>query len=168
MALGALSVLPGGPNLSLLIAIGLTASVAGDLLDYGVGRVGLLRVAVRIVGPRRERARAMAARTTAFLRRHLGLFIFLTRFFPTLTILATPISVVAGGSGMALGTFWLWDLAGETVFTTGNVLLGRVFGVALTTPDLLVPTVIVVSAALLLAALVLPRIRRRLLVPDER
>lgn len=163
VALGALSVLPGGPNLCLVIAIGLAASVAGDLLDYGIGRVGLTRAVARVGPPHRQRAYTMAKRTTVFLRQHLGLFIFLTRFMPTLTILSSPISILAGGSTMALGTFWLWDLAGETVFTVGNVLLGRFFGVVLTTPNLLLPTLLALAAAILITALVLPRVRRRLL-----
>jgi membrane protein DedA with SNARE-associated domain len=167
VALGALSVLPGGPNLGLVIAIGLAASVAGDLLDYGIGRVGLTRAVARVGPPHRERTHALTKRATAFLRHHLGLFIFLTRFMPTMTILSTPLSVVAGGSAMALFTFWWWDLAGETVFTLVNVLLGRFFGVALTTPNLLLPTLLVVAAAILLTALVLPRVRRRLLGADE-
>jgi hypothetical protein len=43
----------------------------------------------------------------------------------------------------------------------GNVLLGRFFGLALTTPSLLVPGLISAAALAVLALLVLPRMRRQ-------
>jgi membrane protein DedA with SNARE-associated domain len=162
-ALGALSVVRGGPSLVLLIAVGIGASVVGDLLDYGFGRVGLTRLGWRVVGRRRQRSKDLAARTSALLRRRLGLFIFVTRFAPALTVLASPISAVAGASGMLLGIFVFWDLAGETVFAAGNTLLGRFFGTAITTPSLLVPGLVALVGVLVLALVVLPRVRRRLI-----
>ncbi len=170
-ALGAFSVIAGFPNLALLIAVGIGASVVGDVLDFGLGRLGITRLSARLFRKRHRRMREMVARTSAFLRRHLGLFIFVTRFAPVLTVLASPISVIAGASSMTLGAFWLWDLAGETVFTVGNVLLGRFFGMALTTPSLLVPGLVVLAVvvvlSLLVPALVHRHISRRLLRAEE-
>ena len=120
--LGAASAQSGGPNFALLVASGLAASVVGDGVDFGIGRVGgrraILWAQARL---RNSRWLGPAARLGKLPR--LEAMVFLSRF--AMTALATPASLVAGATGMAAGAFLFWDAAGEAVFVVGNLTLGR-------------------------------------------
>jgi membrane protein DedA with SNARE-associated domain len=120
--LGAASAHSGGPDFSLLVASGVLASVAGDGMDYGIGRVGGQRVLHWAQSRlRRHRVFASLGRLGAPPRQET--LVFLSRF--ALTPLATPASLMAGATGLGLGTFLLWDILGEGVFVIGNLMLGR-------------------------------------------
>lgn len=125
LALGALSGARGGPDFTLLVIFGTLGSVAGDLMDYGAGRLGgppllaWLAHHPRLQGTRLERARRQ-------LERRGGLAIFFSRFI--LTAVASPISVLVGASRLKPLVFLAWDAAGELLYVLGTLLLGRLFG----------------------------------------
>lgn len=125
VALGMLSSHTNQLDLAALAVAGTLASVAGDLLDYAAGRVGVEHLPAPL---RRalDRHPEGAGRIQALMARRAGAAIFLTRFL--LTPLALPVSLLAGASRLRLRSFLLWDLAGEAVFVAGYLLLGRFLG----------------------------------------
>lgn len=129
ISLGALSATPGGPNLALLAPLALGATVAGDLLDYAIGRVGgmpLLRWARRDPGSRVGRALGEAE---AALRRYGPLILFLSRFL--FTAIAAPVTLLVGATRLRRRTFLAWDVGGKAIYVCGNLLVGRLFGAGL-------------------------------------
>jgi membrane protein DedA with SNARE-associated domain len=120
--LGAASARSGGPDFSLLVASGVLASVAGDGMDYGIGRAGGQRV-LHWAQSRLRRYRVFASLGRLGAPPRQEALVFLSRF--ALTPLATPASLMAGATGLGLGTFLLWDILGEGVFVIGNLMLGR-------------------------------------------
>jgi membrane protein DedA with SNARE-associated domain len=102
-----------------------SASIAGDCLDYCVGRRGssrLLHYSQRRLA-RHPRAAAVLGRLGA--PREQALLVFLSRF--AITPIATPASLAAGASGLGFAAFLLWDAAGEGIFVASNLALGRMF-----------------------------------------
>jgi membrane-associated protein len=157
LAMGGLSALPGGPNVVALMLIGTTAAVAGDTLDYAVGRMGSSLVRNRLLGLlRRLHPRASAA-VLDRLWRHQGIAVLLTR--SVLTTLSVPVSLFAGASGMRLARFLAWETAGKGLFVVVTLVAGRVFGNALVAHGVL-PTIVVALAVVAVLALVALEARR--------
>lgn len=156
LAFGALSARPGGPNFLALALLATAANLPGDLLDFGLGRLGGPLVQRRLAHLRRAAGgEVRLGGAGGHLRRDDSLLLLLTRFL--FTPISSPVSVLAGASGMRLASFLTLDLTGKAIYAFGYLTLGRVFGahVALGSPLVaLVPLVIVLP---LLASVVLRR-----------
>lgn len=138
VALGALSAAHGGPSFATLAAVGLGATVAGDVLDYAAGRLLGRRVIerwMRRIAPEGGRGSGSGDdETTAWhswMQRMLewsgsGPMILLTRCL--LTPLEMPISLLAGASRRSFRSFLLWDLLGEALYVFGYLTLGHAGG----------------------------------------
>ncbi|HEV2459494.1 MAG TPA: hypothetical protein VGS80_14145 [Ktedonobacterales bacterium] len=155
IALGAASAGPEGPPFHILALLGTAAAVAGDLADYGLGRIGVSALPGRM--PRLAAwAHRVGARSVQRIRHARGPMIFLSRFL--LTALGPPMSILAGISRLPIGVFVAWDLAGETIFVVGNLALGRWLGTAKSVPSLrfgaLLGAIALVTAAPLLIRLI--------------
>jgi len=159
LALGGLSATRGGPDFLILVGMGVAATVAGDLLDYGFGRLmcmrGIARLPCRRVWGRWRNAptSGSASRGEQVVRRLAewggsGVMIFLSRC--VLTPLETPLSVVAGATRMPFTRFLVWDALGEAVYVTGYLALGFTGAAALATSG---PLLIAVGGAIVLATL---------------
>src|SRR5689334_3771360 len=126
IGLGALSVQPHGPNFFVLALLGTAAAVSGDLLDYGLGRVGRPVLYVWLLRPFLKFSGSGIKDATMGLGRGSGMAIFLTRF--TVTALASPLSILAGVARAPLASFLTWDAPGDAVAVVGNLVLGRWLG----------------------------------------
>jgi membrane protein DedA with SNARE-associated domain len=146
VALGALSARDGGPSLFVLVAFGTAATVAGDALDYWLGRILGATAVVRWLKrrvPVRERGASIeggAPLPREWIRQLVersgsGTMIFLSRW--VLTPLQTPVSLLAGASGRPFRTFLIWDLCGEACYVLSYLLLGRAGGALVTSAPLL-------------------------------
>jgi membrane protein DedA with SNARE-associated domain len=156
-AMGGLSAAAGGPNLAALLLIGIAAAVAGDTLDYAIGRMGSSLMRDRVLRLlRRLHPRASAA-TLDRIWLHQGLAVFVTRC--ALTALSVPVSLLAGASRMRLLRFLAWETAGKGVFVVVTLMAGRLFGGSLLTLGP-VPTIVAALAVLAAVALVLLESRR--------
>ena len=113
-----------GADASIVIALGVAGTVAGDHVWYLLGRLTgrrLLERYCRVV--RLSRAPDRAA--DRFLRRFGGLALVLGRLAATLRIVAVPLAV---SRGMSYGRFLAFDALGAVLWTAGLVWLGRVAG----------------------------------------
>ncbi|MBF6592090.1 MAG: VTT domain-containing protein, partial [Ktedonobacterales bacterium] len=147
---------PGGPSFLVLALLGLVANLPGDLLDYALGRAGGPWVRRRLA---RLRRRTGAVRMGGGgLRRDDALLILLTRFF--FTAIASPVSALAGASGITLRAFLLLDVAGKALYVCGYLALGRAFGAHALTRGPLVVLVPLVTLVPLLASALLRRVGR--------
>lgn len=131
LAMGALSAAQGGPNFVLLALLGILASVAGDLIDYTLGRFGGAPLLSWL--SRRERLGHISLFERARERLHQrgSLMILLSRFL--FTPLAMPVSILVGAARFGLLQFLFWDVLGETIYVLGYLALGRIFNAALVT-----------------------------------
>jgi membrane-associated protein len=163
LALGALSASPGGPNLLLLALSGIFGAAAGHSGDYWAGHLGGAAIGRRL-------ARLVGTRGQAALERHAALVrggsessVLLSRTL--LTPIASPISLLAGATGMRFATFLMLELVGDAIYVPGNLILGRIFGAGLLERGGAVPAFwIVVALATVLPFLLmryLPTYRRR-------
>jgi len=120
-AIGAFAAL-GALDVRLAIALLLVAAIAGDTVNYWVGKW---------VGPKAFRAtggllnRAHLARTQAFYARHGGKTVILARFVP---IIRTFAPFVAGVGTMHYGRFIAYNVIGAVAWVVSFVLLGYFFG----------------------------------------
>lgn len=131
VSLGALSAAPDGPNLALVAALAVGASVAGDVALFAVGRAGgtpLLRWAQR--NPASRLSRAFAEAEEAF-QRYGASILFLSRFL--FTAIAGPITLLVGVTRLRWRAFLGWNVSGKVIYVLGNLLLGRLFGAGLGT-----------------------------------
>ncbi len=100
--------------------LGLTGSVAGDMLLFSVGRLASQSIEGRF------------GKTTTWQKARLlfekrgGIAIFLTRWL--LTAIAFPITLIAGSSQYRFSTFFLFDLTGELLWVILYGGLGYLFG----------------------------------------
>lgn len=143
--LGALSVERGGPDIVVLVLSGTAASVAGDLADYALGRLGGARLLRWLYHHQRRWLGRPLVHASQLLRRYGGVVIFLSRFL--FTAVASPISLLVGISRMRLTRFLLWDIAGEAIFVAGNLLVGRFLGGSLEEQGDLAPLLWALGAA---------------------
>lgn len=145
VALGALSASSSGPGFVALALVGVVATVAGDALDYGAGRLFGQVVIERLM--RGNRLAHRGSRTTLGSSQRLawvswlaawsgsGVMIVLSRC--VLTPLETPISLLAGASRRPFYTFLLWDLLGEALYVLGYLTLGYAGGTVASSGPLL-------------------------------
>ena len=113
----------GEMDLGAILACGILCSVAGDNIGFAAGRWGGRRFARRMAqwvsGEQQlEQAEAKA-------REWGGVGIFLTRWL--FTPLGPFVNLVSGFAGYSWSRFLLWDLAGESVWVVGYVMVGKLF-----------------------------------------
>jgi membrane-associated protein len=165
VALGAVSAQSSALSLPLLIVLGTLASVAGDLLPYGLGRVG----GPRLLGWLRSIRHGILAkpldRAQGQLQRHGAGMIFLSRF--ALTAIATPVALLGGVSRLRLRSFLTWDVLGEAVFVLSNLAVGRLFGAAIIGNETLANLLWLALALVALAPVLLPSVLRRIISRHE-
>lgn len=122
-AVGALTAIEGGLDLITLCFLLVIAAIAGDALNYAVGRWFGLRLFTnpdsRIFNP------AHLSRTQAFYERHGGKTIILARFMP---IIRTYAPFVAGLSHMRYSRFATFNVIGGVTWILSFVLAGHFFG----------------------------------------
>jgi membrane protein DedA with SNARE-associated domain len=101
-------------------AFGLTGAILGDAISFGIGFYAKERVDDRF-----GKLSAWRSARESFEAR-AGLAIYLTRFL--ITTLAIPINLIAGGSGIRLRRFMLYDSLGEMTWIILYGGLGYWFG----------------------------------------
>ena len=116
----------GEMNLGLLIVLLLVAAIAGNTVNYMVGRA---------IGPRvfdshiplleRFLDRAALQKTHNFYEKHGGKTIVLARFIP---VVRTFAPFVVGASEMTVSRFQLFNILGALLWVLLLVLLGYFFG----------------------------------------
>jgi membrane-associated protein len=109
-------------NVWAICAVVLTAAIAGDAVNYTVGRLAggwIIRRAGRFVKPRHIEA------TQLFFLKHGGKALVLARFVP---VVRTFAPFVAGMGGMTLGRFWRYNIAGAFAWVALFVGAGYFFG----------------------------------------
>ena len=112
----------GDLDVVLLFLLLFVAAVAGDTVNYWIGR----RIGPKVFETNvRWLKREYLERTHRFYERHGGKTIFLARFVP---IVRTFAPFVAGVGEMSYGRFLAYNLVGGLVWTGGFVFLGYFFG----------------------------------------
>lgn len=106
----------------LTIAAITTAAIAGDAVNYAIGRFFGPRLAARF--PRLVSPRHMAA-SQAFFEKYGGRAVFLARFVP---IIRTFTPFVAGMCRMPLPRFWQFNIAGAFAWVLVFLGTGYFFG----------------------------------------
>lgn len=104
------------------IAVIAVAAIAGDAVNYAIGRYFGPRLAARF--PRLIRPRHMAA-SRAFFERYGGRAVLLARFVP---IIRTFTPFVAGMCRMPLRRFWQFNIAGAFAWVLIFLSTGYFFG----------------------------------------
>lgn len=104
----------------LAASLGLVGAVIGDAASFGIGFY-----AKDWVDHRFGKSPAWKSAEETFERR-AGLAIYLTRFL--ITALAIPTNLIAGGSGMKLRRFLVYDTLGELTWIILYGGLGYIFG----------------------------------------
>ncbi|MBA3945208.1 MAG: DedA family protein [Herpetosiphonaceae bacterium] len=106
-----------------VVGLGVAGSMLGDHLGYGLGRLGGRKLAdrvARLVGGQRGLLAAESA-----MRRWGGPSIFLSRWL--VTAVGPAINLTSGIALVSWWSFFLYDLAGETVWVAGYLGIGRYF-----------------------------------------
>jgi membrane-associated protein len=113
----------GGMHVGLLIAVLWIAAVAGDNCNYWIGR----QVGARVFRWEQSRLfnRKAFDRTHAFYEKHGGVTLIVARFMP---VVRTFAPFVAGVGAMTYRRFFLYDLAGGTIWIVSLTLAGYWFG----------------------------------------
>jgi membrane-associated protein len=113
----------GGMNLPLLIGLLFCAAVAGDALNYAVGR----RLGLRVNTWEQSRwfNRQAFERTQQFYERHGPITIVVARFIPFVRTFAP---FVAGLAGMRYAQFVSYNVIGAGLWVGGLTTLGWWFG----------------------------------------
>lgn len=116
----------GKLDLSVLIALLVTASVVGNTVNYLIGRaIGPKVFNTHIPVIERFLDRAALQKTHDFYARHGGKTIVLARFIP---VVRTFAPFVAGVSQMGMRRFQFFNFAGALLWVLLLVLLGYFFG----------------------------------------
>ena len=123
-AAGALAAVPvaggGGLNVHLLVVLLTVCAIAGDSLNYAIGRrLGSRAYRLRFVNP------AHLDRTQAFYARHGGKTIVLARFVP---IVRTFAPFVAGIGHMEYAKFVTYNVLGAVLWVPSFLYAGYFFG----------------------------------------
>lgn len=110
-------------NLGLLIPLLMTAALAGDNLNYFVGKYfsGLIKKRERILFFKQQ----YLLETEAFYAKHGGKTVIMARFIP---IVRTIAPFVAGAGSMAYGKYIVFCMAGALLWVPSLTLLGYFFG----------------------------------------
>lgn len=121
-AAGAICAL-GTLNVWLLMGLLIVAAIAGDAVNYSIGR----NIGHQILRSRLKRfiKREHIEQTHAFYERHGGKTIILARFMP---IVRTFAPFVAGIGEMTYGRFAVYNITGAIVWVVSFTLLGYFFG----------------------------------------
>ncbi len=109
----------GGLDVDLLARLLFVAAVAGDAVNYTIGKRVGRSAAIRWARPEH------LARTEAFYARHGGKAVVLARFVP---IVRTFAPFVAGMGAMSYGRFTAFNLLGAALWVGGFVFAGYFFG----------------------------------------
>lgn len=112
----------GAMHAGLLVALLVAAAVAGNTVNYLIGRAIGHRLLARDY---RWIDKKALYRTHAFYERHGGQTIILARFVP---VVRTFAPFVAGLSDMTLTRFQLFNVAGALLWVVGLVAAGYFFG----------------------------------------
>jgi membrane-associated protein len=123
-ALAAVGADAGGMHLGALIAVLLTAAVAGDNVNYAIGRWVGARV-LRWGEGSRFFNRAAYEKTHAFYERHGPLTMTMARFVP---LVRTFAPFVAGIARMNYARYFAFDLLGAVLWVFSLTLAGYWFG----------------------------------------
>jgi membrane-associated protein len=122
-AVGSLTAIEGGLDLTTSIVVLFCAAVIGDNLNYAVGRYVGQKLFVdgksRFLNPRH------LARTEAFFEKHGGRTLVMARFAP---ILRTYAPFVAGVSRMEWARFLAFSVFGGALWIGAFTLAGHYFG----------------------------------------
>jgi membrane-associated protein len=113
----------GELNVHLLASLLILAAIAGDSVNYAVGRYAGPRV-FRFENSRFFR-RAYLERTHGYFERHGGKTIVIARFVP---IIRTYAPFVAGVGQMAYGRFLLFNVSGAILWVVSLAYAGYFFG----------------------------------------
>lgn len=113
----------GGMDIGILMALLVTAAIAGDALNYTIGRA----VGPKVFGWQRSRwfNRDAFDRTHAFYERYGGMTIIIGRFLPFIRTFAP---FVAGVAEMTRSKFTLYNVIGALIWVISLSGLGYVFG----------------------------------------
>ena len=113
----------GSLNIWVVGAVIIVAAIAGDSVNYSVGKA----LATRMVKGERFRfvKQAHLDRTHAFFQRHGGKAIVLARFVP---IVRTFAPFVAGAGAMNYSRFMVYNVTGAIAWTVTCVGAGWLFG----------------------------------------
>lgn len=109
-------------DIGVLMGVLLFAAIAGDAVNYAIGRrfgVAVLRRGSKLV---KQEHVDMA---TGFFERHGGKAVVLARFVP---IVRTFVPFVAGMCGMKLTRFWTFNVSGAIVWVVLFTGAGYLFG----------------------------------------
>ncbi|HET7010580.1 MAG TPA: DedA family protein [Anaerolineales bacterium] len=148
----------GDLEVRLLFVLLFAAAVAGDTVNYWIGRK---------IGPKvfdmnvRWLKREYLERTHRFYERHGGKTIFLARFVP---IIRTFAPFVAGVGAMSYGRFLAYNLFGGLVWTGGFIFLGYYFGnlpIVRENFGVVVIAIIFISVLPMIAEFISSRLRQR-------
>lgn len=112
-------------DLALLSVAGgaYAGAVLGDQAGFRLGRIG--EPALNRLTRDRPRRAAVRTRATRFLDQHGGPGVFLSTWL--FAPLGPWVNMIAGATGMSWARFTLWDAAGEAVWVSLYVGLGRLF-----------------------------------------
>ena len=112
----------GSMNIHALFLLLTVAAVAGNTVNYSVGRY----LGEKAFSPdARVLKQEYLDRTHRFFERHGGKTIIITRFVP---IVRTFAPFVAGAGGMSYGRFQAYNIAGGVVWTASFLYGGYFFG----------------------------------------
>jgi membrane-associated protein len=146
-----------GPlSVGWLIVVLLAAALAGDNVNYWVGRF----LGQRLIGLRGGRLvrREHLERTHAFYEQYGPKTIVIARFVPIVRTLAP---FVAGLGRMSYRRFISWSVAGGAFWVCAGVLAGYLFGnVPFVRKNFSLVILVIVAVSLLPAAIELVRVRR--------
>ncbi len=161
VALGALTAASHGPSFAVLLVVALLAATLGHSVDYWLGRAGspLLRRGLS----RLERRAGWGAldRAEQGLARNGSALILLTRFL--LTPIASPVSALAGATRFPYARYLALEAFGQLIYFGGYLGLGRALGPAMIHSGLTMVLFFGVIALLVLAPILLLRLRPGLL-----
>jgi membrane-associated protein len=118
----------GALDVRVLLVLLVAAAVAGDAVNYSIGRaIGTRVIRKAETDPRWRRwlNPAHIAKAHEFFERHGGKAIVLARFMP---IIRTFVPFVAGAAEMTYPSFALYNVAGGVVWVVICVGAGYVFG----------------------------------------
>ncbi len=110
-------------NYPLVMALLLVAAVAGDQVNYSIGR----HFGPRVFGWENSRwfNRRAFDQAHAFYEKHGGITLVLARFMP---FVRTFVPFVAGVAEMSRGKFSFYNVAGALLWVVGLVTAGYLFG----------------------------------------
>ncbi len=122
VALGALSLSTGDPNLAILVPVAAVAATAGDSLSYAVGRRVTL---TRFAWMRRPRVVGVFAWAARALDRRAATVLLTARFVPFGRI---AVNLTAGASGFAYPRFLALTTIAGLAWAVYNSVVGAIFG----------------------------------------